>query len=104
LIFIIIAYWFGWLSLESFTAFLFVAIGILLSTSALVFEAMSFRVYPRLSQSFRLFLMSIAENPGYRQLSSVWRIMGMVGWAFNTRPNWGDMRASSKLGEKADPV
>jgi cellulose synthase/poly-beta-1,6-N-acetylglucosamine synthase-like glycosyltransferase len=104
LIFIIIAYWFGWLSLESFTAFLFVAIGILLSTSVRVFEAMSFRVYPRLSQSFRLFLMSIAENPGYRQLSSVWRIMGMVGWAFNTRPNWGDMRASSKLGEKADPV
>ena len=106
LIFIIIADWFGWLSFESFAAFLFVAIGmgILLSTSALVFEAMSFRVYPRLSQSFRLFLMSTAENPGYRQLNSVWRIMGMVGWAFNTRPNWGDMRASSRLGEKADPV
>jgi hypothetical protein len=48
--------------------------------------------------------MSTAENLGYRQLNSVWRIMGMVGWAFNTRPNWGDMRASSKLGEKADPV
>ena len=50
LAFIIISYWFGWLSLESFAAFMFVAIGmgILLSTSALVFEAMSFRVYPRL--------------------------------------------------------
>jgi len=76
--------------------------GILLSTSALVFEAMSFRVYPRLSQSFRLFLMSIAENLGYRQLNSIWRIMGMIGWAIGTAPNWGEMRASSKLNQGPD--
>jgi len=106
LAFIIIAYWFGWLSLESFAAFMLVAIGmgILLSTSALVFEAMSFRVYPRLFQSFRLFLMSIAENLGYRQLNSIWRIIGMIGWAFGTQPTWGEMRASSKLGKKARSV
>jgi cellulose synthase/poly-beta-1,6-N-acetylglucosamine synthase-like glycosyltransferase len=106
LAFIIIAYWFGWLSLESFAAFMFVAIGmgILLSTSALVFEAMSFRVYPRLFQSFRLFLMSIAENLGYRQLNSIWRIIGMIGWALGTKPTWGEMRASSKLGKKAGSV
>jgi cellulose synthase/poly-beta-1,6-N-acetylglucosamine synthase-like glycosyltransferase len=83
----------GALSPEAFFVFLFasVGLGVLLSTNALVLEELSFHLYPRPGQQFKLFLVSIFENFGYRQLTSVWRLMGLVRWLVKLRgrSRWG---------------
>ena len=83
----------GALSPEAFFVFLFasVGLGVLLSTNALVLEELSFHLYPRPGQQFKLFLVSIFENFGYRQLTSVWRLMGLVRWLVRLRgrSRWG---------------
>lgn len=89
--------WFaGLLSPQAFGAFLFasVGLGVLLSTNALLLEELSFHLYPRPAQQFRLFLAAILENFGYRQLMSVWRLMGLLRWVAGVgrRGGWGRMR------------
>ena len=67
-------------------------LGVLLSTSAFLFEQMSFRVYPRLGQTLRLFLFAVIENFGYRQLNSVWRMYGMLKHFGGKPAQWGEMK------------
>ncbi|MEX2496236.1 MAG: glycosyltransferase [Woeseia sp.] len=89
----------GWISWETTAIFfcLAVGLGVLLSTSALVLEELSFHVYPRTRDLFRLFLVAIIENFGYRQLTVVWRLQGLYGWLRGTRPEWGDMKRSEGM-------
>lgn len=84
----------GFLSLEAFLVLtgLAVVLGVLLSTSAFLFEQMSFQVYPRLGQSLRLFLFAVVENFGYRQLNSVWRMYGMLEHLSGRKAKWGEMK------------
>jgi cellulose synthase/poly-beta-1,6-N-acetylglucosamine synthase-like glycosyltransferase len=71
----------------TFAAFLALAfsLGFLLSVSALYLEEMSFRLYPRASQTAQLVLMALVENVGYRQLMSVFRLAGLARWLGDLR-------------------
>ncbi|MDH5588448.1 MAG: glycosyltransferase [Gemmatimonadota bacterium] len=73
-------------------AFLMVAVvmGIALSVSAVALEELSFRRYPRVQDLLQLFVLAVAENLGYRQLSTWWRFRGVVS-ALRGRTGWGRM-------------
>jgi cellulose synthase/poly-beta-1,6-N-acetylglucosamine synthase-like glycosyltransferase len=83
----------GVLSLEAFLVLtgLSIVLGVLLSTSAFVFEQMSFHVYPRLAQTLRLFAFAVLENLGYRQLNSLWRVYGVFQHLRGRPAKWGEM-------------
>jgi cellulose synthase/poly-beta-1,6-N-acetylglucosamine synthase-like glycosyltransferase len=99
--FMILGFWYGVVSQPAFFAFTLVAVvlGVLQSTSALLLEEMSFHLYPEPRQVFALFLMSVLENFGYRQLTLVWRLQGLLQWMFRTRPKWGKMTRSANWHE-----
>lgn len=84
----------GLLSPEAFVVLtgLSIVLGILLSTSAFLFEQMSFHVYPRLGQTLRLFLFAVIENFGYRQLNSVWRVHAMFLHLRGRPAKWGEVK------------
>lgn len=88
----VIALLFGLLSWMQTLAFLMVAffLGVALSVAAVGLEELTFRRYPRFGDLLRLFAMSILENFGYRQLSSWWRVRGMLSWMFRVK-RWGKM-------------
>ena len=88
----IIAVVLGRASMPYVLAFLAVAFafGIALSFAAVGLEELSFRRYPRLRDLLRLLGVAIMENVGYRQLSTYWRIRGMVSKLGGARA-WGAM-------------
>lgn len=73
-------------------AFLMVAVvlGVALSVAAVALEELSFRRYPRLEDLLHLFTLAVAENFGYRQLSTWWRIRGTWS-AIRGVKGWGGM-------------
>ena len=93
-VFMALAFFTGLISWQAFGAFLFVAVGlgILLSASGLLLEEMSFHIYPRGKQLMMLGLVVILENFGYRQLNSVWRLIGLWRWAMQKESTWGPMK------------
>jgi hypothetical protein len=97
----------GVLSPEAFFVFLFasVGLGVLLSTNALVLEELSFHLYPRPGQQGRLFLVAILENFGYRQLTSVWRLMGLARWLMRLRgrSRWGRVHRNATWQHEGEP-
>jgi cellulose synthase/poly-beta-1,6-N-acetylglucosamine synthase-like glycosyltransferase len=103
-LFMFVAYLLGLLSFEALAVFLFVAIGfgLLLSVSGLLLEEMSFHLYLRPRDLPKLCLALIAENFGYRQLNSFWRLLGLASWLFRWRRQWGHMRRSGRRQEVGD--
>jgi cellulose synthase/poly-beta-1,6-N-acetylglucosamine synthase-like glycosyltransferase len=95
--FMFAGFWLGVVSLKAFLAFTLVAVilGVLLSISALLLEEMSFHLYPRFGQLVLLLLMTIVENFGFRQLTTLWRLGGLLQWAFGTKAKWGAMPRSA---------
>ena len=89
---------FGLIPMGSFVIFLFLSIGMgmLLSINALFLEELSFHLYPKPRQQFRLALAALMENLGYRQLNSVWRAWAMLSWFFTRRGHWGKVE---RMGE-----
>lgn len=89
----------GMLSVQAFFAFLFAAVGlgILLSVNAMLLEEISFHLYPRPIQQLKLFLVAVLENFGYRQMTSLFRVVGMVRWlvTLRRRSSWGHVRRSA---------
>ncbi len=73
-------------------AFLMVAFGfgVALSVAAVGLEELSFRRYPRLRDVVQLFGLAVAENFGYRQLSTYWRVRGMFS-VLRRKKGWGAM-------------
>ncbi len=102
-VFFIIAFLLGWISMEAYLAFMFVAVGlgVLLSTSALLLEELSFHIYPRARHMAALFCTAILENFGYRQLNSVFRLVGLVRWTFRRKGRWGDMQRTARWSASA---
>ena len=97
---------FGLISPEAFRSFMFLGLsfGILLSTSALLLEQMSFRLYPSGRQLVWLTLVALLENLGYRQLIAWWRFQGLMRWVFRTERRWGEMtRVASWRREVSKP-
>ncbi|MGB8326928.1 MAG: glycosyltransferase [Steroidobacteraceae bacterium] len=81
--------------LRSFLIFMFlsVAMGILLSINAIFLEQLLFQMYPRIGQQLKLLAAAVLENFGYRQLITVWRLMGLAHWFFSgpLRSRWGEI-------------
>lgn len=94
LVFMVVAYALGLVSWDAFVVFLFLALGlgILLSASGLLLEEIAFHLYPRPRHLLILALVVVAENFGYRQLNSWWRLVGLWRWATNQRSSWGAMK------------
>ena len=92
-IFVPFAYFLGLLSLSSMLIFflLSVSLGVLCSASSLLLEELSFHIYPKTRDVLWLFLAVIAENLGYRQLNSYWRIRGLIEWLLGRKAKWGEM-------------
>jgi len=95
-ILMVIFYWLDFISWPMFLVFLFAAIGMgmLLSLSSLLLEEMSFHLYNhnRPWQIPVLLFAAILENLGYRQLNSVWRLMGLFRWMLYENHRWGEMQ------------
>ncbi len=66
------------------------ALGGVLSVSAVALEELSFRRYPRLSDLLRLFGLAVLENFGYRQMNTWWRVQGTIS-ALRGVKSWGKM-------------
>ena len=81
--------------LQSFLVFLFLAVGmgIMQSTNAIFLERLSFQMYPRIGQQLMLFAVAIIENFGYRQMTAVFRLIGLGRWFFSgkARSDWGQI-------------
>lgn len=100
-IFLIVAAWSGWIDYTSMAIFMFVAIalGTLLSVSALLLDELSFKVYPRLRDTLILFAAAIGENLGYRQLISIWRLVALVKWMCGVEARWDSISRTGSWNE-----
>lgn len=89
---IILSYCFGLMNTSFFISFLIIAFlfGVILSMGAVVLEEFSFRKYPSVSDLLRLFLYSILENFGYRQMYAWWRFKGTIQKLFGAS-TWARM-------------
>jgi hypothetical protein len=74
-------------------AFLALAImaGMALSVASVVLEEFSFRRYSRPGDLAKLIVTAVIENFGYRQLSTWWRIKGIVS-ALRGDDSWGTLQ------------
>lgn len=82
----------GIFSIEFFIAYCAVifGFGICLSLGSFVLAEFSLHRHDRMSDLWWMGLGAIVENFGYRQLNSIWRVMGI--WQFLKRKQgWGDM-------------
>ncbi|MGD8570395.1 MAG: glycosyltransferase [Gammaproteobacteria bacterium] len=88
----------GYISLDVFVVLLAAAfgLGILLSFTALLLEETSFHIYHRPRDLMVLSVVVLLENLGFRQLNSVWRIIGMVQWLYGVEQKWGDMKRTGQ--------
>jgi cellulose synthase/poly-beta-1,6-N-acetylglucosamine synthase-like glycosyltransferase len=95
----------GRASMPYVLAFLAVAFafGIALSFAAVGLEELSFRRYPRVRDLLRLLGVAITENLGYRQLSTYWRIRGMVA-KLRGASAWGVMERKGFKATGAGPA
>lgn len=93
-----IGFTFGYVSLEVFLVLLSAAIGlgILLSFTALLLEETSFHIYQRPRDLLFLVIAVFVENLGFRQLNSLWRIIGMFQWLYGVEHQWGEMKRLGK--------
>lgn len=67
-----------------------VFLGMALSIAAVALEELSLRRYSKLSQLIQLFVISLVENLGFRQLITFWRVKGFFKGLFG-RKGWGQM-------------
>jgi cellulose synthase/poly-beta-1,6-N-acetylglucosamine synthase-like glycosyltransferase len=82
----------GILNVDYLLAFLSLSIlfGIAVSVGALALEEAELRRVSQTSDLVRLALAAVAENFGYRQLNSWWRIRGFWEWTQGVKA-WGEM-------------
>ncbi|WP_405235283.1 glycosyltransferase family 2 protein [Lentisalinibacter orientalis] len=99
--FIIISALMGWLAWPEAAIFLALAIGlgILLSTSAIMLEELSFHMYPRTRDLLLLYLVAVLENFGYRQLNALWRLQGLFRWWRGGQHKWETITRSTSLAD-----
>ncbi len=78
------------------------ALGLLLSMSALLLEEISFHLYPNFSHIGRLMMAAVIENFGYRQINTVWRLIGLWRWLIGTKASWGNMTRTGSWNASVD--
>jgi cellulose synthase/poly-beta-1,6-N-acetylglucosamine synthase-like glycosyltransferase len=84
----------GIISAPAFWSFMLLAIalGTMLSMSALLLEEVSFHIYKRPGDLLTLATVAVIENLGYRQLVALWRLQGLWQWAIGAKARWGEMQ------------
>lgn len=89
---------FGILSIKYYLAYFAISagFGVLHSAGAIVLEEMRFRRFPKISDLFILFGISLLENFGYRQLCGVWRLMGFIQY-LQGKKEWGKIERQAFL-------
>ncbi len=94
-----LSYIFGMINYDFFMLFLLLAVayGILLSTTGVFLEELTYRRYPKWNDLFVLLSYGVLENFGYRQINSFWRFQAFFQFFFG-RQTWEYVR---KRGEKA---
>lgn len=100
-IFIPLAYLFGLLEFNSFLIFFLIAflLGSTLSMGSILLEQISFRKYTTFGDTMRLVLFALLENLGYRQLTILYRIEGLL--KFNkSRHSWGTIKREKFKGSE----
>ncbi|HVF20821.1 MAG TPA: glycosyltransferase [Mycobacteriales bacterium] len=92
--FVVTATILGLLSVHAMVAFLLlaVALGTVLSLSALLLEERWFRSYSERGALRSLVGAALLENLGFRQLNLVWRAVGLFRFAFGKDTSWGHVR------------
>ena len=102
-LFIITSGLMGWIAWPEAFIFLGLAIGlgVLLSTSAIMLEELSFHMYPRFKQLAVLYFIAIVENFGFRQLTAIWRFQGLIRWLSGGEHKWEAITRSANLAEDA---
>lgn len=103
--FVVTGFAFGVLSASALAAFFILAIGstMLLSVTALLLEEISFHTYQGRYAMLRLFAAAVLENLGYRQINSVWRVIGLWRSARGTPSQWGEMTRANTWRHRVDP-
>ena len=93
----------GWIAWPEALIFLGLAIGlgVLLSTSAIMLEELSFHMYPRFKQLALLYAIAIIENFGFRQLTAIWRFQGLIRWLKGGEHKWETLTRSTSLADEA---
>ena len=89
---VLISFAAGFINIRFAILFFVVAIvlGVVLSVGSLVLEELTFKKYPRYRHVAALFIYSILENFGYRQLNTWWRFKGIID-IFRGKKSWGAM-------------
>jgi len=67
-----------------------VVFGALISLTSVLLEEMSFRRYPKVRHLLLLAALGVIENFGYRQLTTWWRLKGVIDF-FRKKQGWGVM-------------
>jgi cellulose synthase/poly-beta-1,6-N-acetylglucosamine synthase-like glycosyltransferase len=90
---IMVGFALNWISIEALTVFLLaeIGLGMVVSVSALLLEELSFHIYPKSVHTLCLFAVALVENLGYRQLNSIWRLVGLIRWISGAKSTWGQM-------------
>jgi cellulose synthase/poly-beta-1,6-N-acetylglucosamine synthase-like glycosyltransferase len=74
--------------------------GLVLSVFTLLFEELSYRRYHRLRDRMWLVAWALIENLGYRQLTALWRIRGLIRLLLGEH-DWGKMERKSFQEQRA---
>lgn len=92
-IFVLLGFVLGIVSIQVVAVFFLLAVGLgmLVSVTSLLLEQISFHIYSRPRHMIALFLAALAENLGYRQLISLWRLIGLLKWMGGGQPHWGEI-------------
>lgn len=92
-IFIPLSYFFGLLNVEYFIMFLIASIlyGIILSIGAILLEEYTFNKYSSITDLFKLTWYGVLENFGYRQMTSLFRIEGIIRFK-KFKDSWGKIK------------
>lgn len=89
---VLAGFWLGILNVQMLILFFVVSViyGVMFSVGAVVLEEISFRRYPRLSDLFKLLILAVIENFGYRQITVWWRVKSFWDY-FRGVKSWGTM-------------
>lgn len=92
-IFIPLSYFFGLLNVKYFIMFLIASIlyGIVLSIGAILLEEYTFNKYSTMTDLFKLTFYGIVENFGYRQMTTLFRIEGIIRFK-KFKDSWGKIK------------
>ena len=74
--------------------------GTLNSLLAILLEEISFRRYPRIRDLMKMAAFGVLENFGYRQLTTWWRVRGIIAW-WRGEQSWGTMTRKGFGGSKS---